>query len=241
MPEQYPDAFLELLAAVKGKRPRTLIDHVLKHGSITSEELRERYGYSHPPRVARDVREAGIPLETFKVKGSDGRTIAAYRFGDPEAIRPRRVDGRTAASDAIKQALADAHGSRCFIYLEEMPLDELQIDHRIPYEIAGDASTTEPAAFMLLSPAANRAKSWACEHCPNWTARDADVCRSCYWAFPASYEHVATLPVRRLDLLWKGEDVADYDRVKQRAEAAGSSAPAYIKALVAEALRGDSE
>jgi hypothetical protein len=44
-----------------------VIDHILQYGFITTEDLENTYGYNHPPRAARDVREAGIPLETFKV------------------------------------------------------------------------------------------------------------------------------------------------------------------------------
>lgn len=73
--------------AVTAKRPRTVIDHILKHGSITTEELKEKYGYNHPPRAARDVKEQGIPLEMFRVVGSDGQKIGAYRFGDPSKAR----------------------------------------------------------------------------------------------------------------------------------------------------------
>jgi hypothetical protein len=58
---KYPKEFLELCASVTGKRPKTVIDHILKHGHITTEELKNKYGYDHPPRAARDVRELGIP------------------------------------------------------------------------------------------------------------------------------------------------------------------------------------
>ena len=74
-----PAEFLELLESVEAKRPRTVIDHILEHGYITTEDLKERYGYNHPPRAARDVRELGIPLETFRTTAADGRSIAAYR------------------------------------------------------------------------------------------------------------------------------------------------------------------
>lgn len=56
-----------------------VIDHIIAHGFITTEDL-QKYGYNHPPRAARDVREAGIPLETFFVESSDGQRIAAYRL-----------------------------------------------------------------------------------------------------------------------------------------------------------------
>ncbi|MCC7222318.1 MAG: hypothetical protein IT273_01230 [Chitinophagales bacterium] len=54
----------------------------MEHGFITTRDLETKYGYSHPPRAARDVREAGIPLETFNVKSEEGKSIAAYKFGD---------------------------------------------------------------------------------------------------------------------------------------------------------------
>ena len=54
---KYPREFLELCASVTGKRPKTVIDHILKRGHITTEELKNKYGYDHPPRAARDVRE----------------------------------------------------------------------------------------------------------------------------------------------------------------------------------------
>lgn len=47
----YSKEFLELLSSVTAKRPRTVIEHILKHGYITSEELKEAYGYNHPPRA----------------------------------------------------------------------------------------------------------------------------------------------------------------------------------------------
>jgi hypothetical protein len=81
------EEFLQKLALVTGKRARIVVDHILEHGYITTEDLEKTYGYSHPPRAARDVREQGVPLETFKVKSSDGRDIAAYRFGKLVDIR----------------------------------------------------------------------------------------------------------------------------------------------------------
>ena len=79
----FPQQFLEKLNAVKNKRARVVIDHILKHGSISTQELKDLYGYNHPPRAIQDVRDEGIPIEKFTIKGLDGRSIAAYRFGDP--------------------------------------------------------------------------------------------------------------------------------------------------------------
>lgn len=195
---KYPKAFLELCQSVTAKRPRTVIDHILKHGHISTEELKEKYGYNHPPRAARDVREHGIPLETFTVVGSDGRKIAAYRFANPEEVKFRRLDGRTGLSKEIRDKLIEKHGNRCFIYLEEIPERELQIDHRVPYEVAGDSANSNPDEYMLLCGSANRAKSWSCEHCQNWmNLKKKEICLSCYWAYPENYTHVAMQPDRK--------------------------------------------
>lgn len=106
---KYSKDFLELLNSVTAKRPRTVIQHILEHGFITSEELKNTYGYNHPPRAIRDVRELGIPLVTYRVPDSSGRSIAAYKFGDPEAIQNRlsKSAGRTVLSKALKKALIE--------------------------------------------------------------------------------------------------------------------------------------
>ena len=63
-----PQAFLNKLNVVKNKRARIVIEHILQHGSISTEELKALYGYNHPPRAAKDVRDEGIPLITFTIK-----------------------------------------------------------------------------------------------------------------------------------------------------------------------------
>ena len=217
--QELPVEFMELLNHVTEKRARTVIDHILAHGHVTTEELKERYGYNHPPRAARDVREHGIPLETFRTTAADGRSIGAYRFGSPEDARTDRPSGRTALSSRIKRTLLDQYGSRCHIYRTPCPERDLQIDHRIPFEIVGELehADEEADAYMLLCASANRAKSWSCEHCPNWQTKSADICRACYWAYPDGYTHIAMRDERRLDLMWVENEVGDYERLEERA------------------------
>ena len=233
--KRLPKAFVKKCMSVTAKRPRTVIDHILKHGHITTQELRDKYGYNHPPRAARDVREQGIPLETFRVEGTDGRSIGAYRFGNPEKARFSKLQGRTAFSNELRQSLLDKSGPRCAIYLEEFPERELQIDHRVPFEVAGGRADAEqnPDSFMLLSGSANRAKSWSCEHCANWRQlRDPSVCRRCYWAYPEDYDHVAMRPVRRMDIVWAGDEVGAYDKLKRVTEKLQKDMPAYVKEII---------
>ena len=229
---------LALCKKVVRKRARTVIDHILKHGHITTEELQERYGYDHPPRAARDVREEGIPLDTFKMESKrSGRVIAAYRFGDPSKIRHGRIGGRKAFSKAFKQSLIDRYGEVDAITSQPVEARYLQIDHRVPYEVLGDGSHAEEnlEAFMLLDASSQRAKSWSCEHCKNWQElHDVGVCRTCYWASPESYIHVAMSQFRRCDIRWDGPETRDHDRLKREAKDRGVSLAAMIK----ERLKG---
>jgi len=236
---KYPKEFLELCHSVTAKRPRTVIAHILKHGQISTEELKSKYGYNHPPRAARDVKEHGIPLERITVVGSDGRKIAAYRFPDPKKLRFRRLAGRTGLSKKIKQELIEKYGCKCFIYLEELPEAELQIDHRVPYEVAGDIKGKPTADdFMLLCGSANRAKSWSCEHCENWRRlKKRKICLSCYWAYPEEYTHIAMRAVRRVDLMWQGSEVPQYDTLSKDAKQAGQSIPEFVKQIIERASR----
>lgn len=230
---------LERCQSVTAKRPKTVIDHILKHGFITTEELKEQYGYNHPPRAVRDVREHGIPLETFRVTGLDGRKIAAYRFGDINSQPLRKLSGRTGLSKKIKNALIEKYGSRCFIYLEEVKEQDLQLDHRVPYEVGGDKEPGEldPKDFMLLCSSANRAKSWSCEQCENWNAiKDKAICLSCYWAYPENYSHIAMLPIRRLDLIWQGKEIATYEKLKAEANSHNKELPLFVKEILEREL-----
>lgn len=225
---------LELCDKVTDKRPRTVIDHIIKHGHITTEELKNLYGYDHPPRAARDVRENGIPLETFFPEREDGRRLGAYRFADPSKIKGGRIGGRKVFSKAFKEQLVKAYGAKDHISGERIEARYLQIDHRIPYEVAGDDSR-DPADYMLIDASNQRAKSWSCEHCQNFLEiHDPGICRRCFWAWPEDYDHVAMEQERRLLITWQGDAVEAFDRLKARAEADGIEVRDLAKRLLSE-------
>jgi len=70
---------------------------------VTTAELAGIYGYNHPPRAAQDVRDLGFVLVTRRVRGPNGRSIAAYELVEEGG---RRSGGRRAIPVAFKQALA---------------------------------------------------------------------------------------------------------------------------------------
>lgn len=227
---------LNRLNAITDKRPSTVIQHIIKYGYITTGELVSKYGYEHAPRAARDVRERGVNLVTYRVKSSDGRNIAAYKFGEPVFIDNKisKVGGRTALSQALKKALIDKYGAVCFVYLQSMEERLLQIDHRIPYEIGGELDDNIDC-YMLLSPSANRAKSWTCEHCPNWTRKNLEFCSNCFWAHPENYTHIAGREERQIVITFSDNEIDDYNQLislvgKEKAED-------KIKELISEFIK----
>lgn len=233
----YPQDFINLLNSVTAKRPRTVIQHILEHGFITSEELKDKYGYDHPPRAVRDVREHGIPITTYRVTGANGRSIAAYKFGDPNDMENSvsKAYGRTLLARAIKKALIEKYGSKCFVYAESMSEDILQIDHRVPYEIDGEQDKTRDIdIFMLLSPSANRAKSWTCEHCENWIIKDKTFCIRCFWAHPEDYDHVAGRYEKFISIVFTGNEIEDYNKLVQLSGT--DSAQSTIKKIIHDYL-----
>jgi hypothetical protein len=221
-----------LLARVVGKRPQTVIKHILKHGYITSQELKDVYGYNHPPRAVRDVREQGVPIETFRMAGTDGRSIAAYKFGDPAKIISDRLGGRVVIPKEFKQRLCAEYGMKCAVCSEEYEERYLQADHRVPFQVAGDVQTGSRSLgdYMPLCASCNRAKSWSCEHCVNWiSSQDLDVCGDCYWAHPEAYHHIAGTTEKRVVVVWTGDEIVFYDDLSAEASAEGTSINEYLK------------
>jgi hypothetical protein len=86
--------------------------------------------------------------------------------------------------------------------------------------------------FMLLCPSANRDKSWACEHCPNWTRKDPEFCRSCFYAYPENYSHIAGEQERIINLVFKGDDIGLYTEIQSRANANNTRLNEYAKRLL---------
>jgi len=238
MVDPLPPEFLARLKAVTAKRAKTVIDHILKHGQITTAELRDVYGYSHPPRGPRDVKEQGIELDNTTMKGPDGRPMAVYKFADPSTARGSGHKGRRAFPTKFKKALIEAYGNKCAICAAEFATPQLQIDHRVPYQVGGDSpGALETADYMLVCRQCNRIKSWSCEHCKNWREmRDPKICLGCYWASPEKFKHVAMQNIRRLDITWVGRETANFDSMVRLASSAGMSAAEFAKAIIKEAI-----
>lgn len=228
---------LELLQAIElvtAKRARVVLDHILKHGFITTEELKANYGYNHPPRAARDVREEGIPLETFTVTGSDGRRTAAYRLGDPSKVEKHKLGGRQVFSKKLRESLYEKQHGSCGLCGQAYEIRYLQVDHRVPYEVAGDgaARASEESAFLLICGSCQRSKSWSCEHCMNWQKLKLDAsCRTCYWASPETYSHLALEESRREVVVWPANEIKAYEAAAKAAKSRNMTLSEYLRFL----------
>ena len=139
----------------------------------------------------------------------------------------------------FKSVLIEKYGSKCAICSGDFAPSFLQIDHRIPYEVAGQAEgDLNPDDYMLVCRSCNRAKSWSCEHCPNGVIdKKPEVCQTCYWAHPENYQHIATQQVRRVDLVWKGQEVAEHDQLSGLAKSMSAELPDYVKAILRRHLK----
>lgn len=219
-----PDEILKRIQIVTNKRARFVLDKIVENGIVTTEEINHA-GYDHPPRAARDVRELGFPLLTVKVKHSNGRSIAAYQFPPVIELVSER-SGRRQLPKKLRDMLIEAAGHRCQICGSEY---NLQVDHRIPYEIAGESLKKGNGQWQVLCGSCNRRKSWECEHCKNWRARKVRACRSCYWAAPDNYSHIAMREERRVDLTWSGGEISEFDQIRLQAKRESRSIAEQIK------------
>lgn len=222
----------KVIAEGKNKRAIAALKVLLKKGEVTTDDLND-LGYNHPPRAIGDVRDAGIPIKTGSATSSkSGKRMAVYTFGDPADIQSGRIGGRSAFPKAFKTALLQRYGSKDCITGAVLDERVLQIDHRIPYRVAGDAGLSDHDVehFMLLDASSQRQKSWSCENCPNMKGkRDLSICKSCYWASPEDYKHIATAQIRRADVVWQGKDVEAYALLAKEASKRGMTVSDLIR------------
>lgn len=177
------------------KRARGAAKIILEYGSCTTTDL-ENHGYKHTPRAIRDLKDAGIKVdratETY-IDESTGqkKTRARYSIIGTDSTRKSRKPIPKKISDLVKSSgICEACGSRT----------NLQVDHRVPFEIGGETIPHDPNELMPLCASCNRSKSWSCENCHNWEVRDPKICEGCYWSSPNNYSHVSMNQERKIEV-----------------------------------------
>ena len=192
------------------KRAREVARIILDRGSCTTSDL-EELGYKHAPRAVKDLKDAGVEIFTAMESYTDAssgqqKRRARYAVVGVDASKESRRQFSKAITDAVKAS------GKCEVCGSPPPL---QVDHRIPFDIAGETYPHVVSELMPLCPSCNRSKSWTCEHCPNWTVKDAEQCRTCMWASPHDYKHVAGEERREIRItLTDPQDVLRFDFIR---------------------------
>jgi hypothetical protein len=222
-----PDEFVARIKAVTNKRARLVLDRIAKSGSITTEELKI-LGYDHPPRARMDAIDLGFPMTTTRVRSQDGKkSIAAYTFDLSGKFDERTKAGRVALPKKKRSEIIAKAGNKCELC---GATHDLQVDHRVPYQVAGESLKNDPNPYMALDGSCNRRKSWACEHCTNFLDyRKVKTCQECYWANPEEHTHVAMQPLRRTDIVWQDKECAAFDNFRAKCKRDGVSVADCIK------------
>lgn len=230
----------KVIAAGANKRAVAVLKVMLDKGSISTDDIQEM-GYNHPPRAIGDVRDAGIPIITGSaISAQTGKRMAVYSFGKEADIQNGRIGGRSAFPKSFKRRLIEFYGKIDCITGAETDERALQIDHRVPYRIAGDQGLSDHdiTKYMLLDASSQRSKSWSCEHCPNMEPQErrSHVCETCFWASPEKFMHVATLEMRRAEVVWQGEEISDFNKLSILSEGNGEPISHVIKRAIHEFL-----
>lgn len=225
-----PPEFILRIEAVKNRRARLVLDRIAEKGSITTEELRE-IGYDHPPRARMDAIDLGFPIIKKMVKSKDGRkNIASYSFNLTGKLEAVGRAGRLALPKKQREEIIAEAENKCELC---GATHDLQVDHRVPYQVAGESLKDTARPYMALDGSCNRRKSWSCEHCKNFIEdKKIETCKQCYWANPDEHTHVATEPIRRSDVLWQGKDCRAFDEFRAKCKADGITVADGLKRLL---------
>ena len=72
---------------------------------------------------------------------------------------------------------------------------------------------------------------------PEKARRESESCRTtCYWASPQHYQHIALHSMRRLEVVWGEDEIAEYEQIKQRAQDNQDALPDFVKKILGEHL-----
>lgn len=226
------DAYEALLPKLKSLRAQKVLRRILDNGSVSTYELRQ-LGYGHPPRAAQDLKEAGVALKTvYSAHPETGNRMGSYVLDAEEPITSQTFSGRGALPKNLEAQLYEHYGVRCNMDSYDHGKRALQADHRIPYIVGGDPVGFNVSDWQILCGSHQRKKSYECEQCPNYVAKDTSVCRTCFWAYPENYTHVATRQARRTDLTWEQEQIGYYDKLREYAEIHGITMEEAAKYII---------
>ena len=229
MAKKLPTEFLKRIEAVTNKQARIVLDHIAKNGSITTEELKN-IGYEHPPRARMDALDLGFPIVTKRVKNSVGKSIGAYSFDLSRPLDDPSRMGRLALPKLEREAILDKAERKCQLCGAE---HDLQVDHRVPYQVAGEALKDSKEPYMVLCGSCNRKKSWPASTARtlwNQAGREVPIVLLGESREPHACRDIAY--TSRGHLIWQGEETRSFDDFRSKCKNEGKSIEAGIKEMM---------
>ncbi len=213
-------------------RAQKMLRWLLEHGSISTYDI-EKLEYGHPPRVAQDLKDAGIIIKRIWGQHPEtGNRMGIYVLGAEAPITKNTFSGRKALSRNLENQIYEHYGIRCNMDAFEHGKRALQADHRIPYLVGGDPDRFDVSDWQLLCGSHQQRKKHECENCDNMKIKEVEICNGCFWAFPENYSHVAMKPLRRIDTSWGQEDMDTFNRLKGFPEEKGIDLTEAIRRIV---------
>jgi hypothetical protein len=208
----YPTAKLEVLTELVAECLTPVMDFILKRrtprekgvlaiylrqGFITKQDCTDA-GFDVV--VTRDLTKHGL------VFGDQGGRIYLDFGLSNERLASSTGGFQTLPARKRDEFLRESHLT-CALCRCQFEKKRLCGDHRVPHRVAGNRLTEQEGmlAYQVLCYTCNNRKQKACAACPNQqTKRDIEMCRSCFWAYPDTYTHVAGQPERRLEIVLQG-------------------------------------
>ncbi len=195
----------------RSPRERSTLALCLEQGFVTKQDC---YGMGFDPVVTRDLTKHGLVF--YSQRGQILLDLGASNasLGGFSTLPSRQRDA----------LLADAHFT-CVFCRKQYERKFLTADHRVPHRVAGNSLTDAEGlqAYQVACYPCNNRKQQGCRACTNQqTTKDIAKCRTCYWAYPDKYEHIAGKHERRLTLVARTpEEMLVLDEVQKFAAARG--------------------
>jgi len=189
---EYLEAVLDRRLVRMAKAVRGLL---FEQGYVTTNQIK---AIPYDPVAVFELTRTGVTLSTAPYRGPDGNGTI-YRWS-PETF-VRRIGRRKPLTKTEKRELFARTEGICPLCREKTCKEA---DHRVPYGIVeNELHEVEGLdAFQGVCASCNTEKDKECRACPNFTTqKDPAVCRRCRWAYPESYDHIATEHRRKLVLV----------------------------------------
>jgi hypothetical protein len=208
---------------LKNRRARVVTEFKVKNSSVNTD----------------DVQDTGLPIVTSETKDENNKDILSYKFAEEGKISFLREQDRKHFSKDFKDHLIEKHGSICCICLIKEESGHLQIGQRIPYGVLDEIQYKKEKEknYFLLCGSCNRSKSLSCDTCKNYKEiKDPNVCKSCYWASPEKYNHIAMKKEGRIELVFTEELMETYNKIKSASETAKTNICKFVIELLKKSL-----